>query len=161
MVKRESRKNAERGKKVNKEKKVNNYKFLIMSISIVFLIISIFLLLYNIYYLKEVMPLDMTLEVTDKAGVNTNTDALSFGKNYPGGTSIREINITNNYDYPVFVSIKLEGDIAQFVSVSENNFVLEPADKKTIRYYAKTEQNTSHGNYTGQTKVVINRVLFR
>ena len=146
---------------MNKKKDLRSYKFLIISLCAVFLIISLFLLVYNLYYLKEVKFLDMYLEVTEKMGMNTDTDALYFGKNYPGSTSIREINITNNYDYPVFVSIKTEGELARFVMVSENNFILDKAEKKTIRYYAQTEQETPYGNYTGLAKIVINRVLFR
>jgi hypothetical protein len=105
------------------------------------------------------MTLNMYFETADIMGVNTDSEALYFGKNYPGGTSLRQINITNDYNYPVVVSIKVEGEIAQFITVSDNDFYLEPKERKTIRYYLETRDDTPYQNFTGITRVVISRSL--
>ena len=89
----------------------------------IFILISIWMLIYNLFFLKDVMTFNMYFETADKMAFKTDTDALYFGKAYPGSGTIRMINITNDYNYPVYVSIKIEGDIAKFVTVSDNNFV--------------------------------------
>jgi hypothetical protein len=72
--------------------------------------------LYIRYSIKEVNVLKMQLEINNtKMGVNAGTDALYFGKTYAGSTVKRLINITNNYNFPISVSIKLSGNISEFV----------------------------------------------
>ena len=117
---------------------------------------------YNSFIIKQVWTYDMYFEVASqyKIGVNTRTDAIFFGKATPGAQSMRHLNLTNEYDYPVSVSIKIDGDIAPFISVSDNNFILQPGEKKHLTYYATTQQDTPDGNYTGETKAIIRRVLF-
>jgi hypothetical protein len=70
------------------------------------------------------------------------------------------VSLENNFDFPVFVTVSIEGDIAEFVSVSENDFVLTPREKKTLTYYFVTQPDTAKGNYTGSTRIMFKRSYF-
>jgi hypothetical protein len=132
-------------------------KILVIVLIVLFLAVSAFMILYNTFYAPEVLSLKMSFETADKMGFNTGTDQLYFGKSYPGSLVTTSINLTNEYDYPVQVSIKLYGDISPFVSVSSNDFFLLPYEKKTVTYYLQTKEDTGYRNFTGETRIFIRR----
>ncbi|MBN2368754.1 hypothetical protein JXC34_07060 [Candidatus Woesearchaeota archaeon] len=101
------------------------------------------------------------LEETRKVGINTDTDALWFGRAGPGSLSERRVNLTNEYDFPVTANVLLFGNISEFVSVSDNNFVLQPGGKKTLTYFLQTSFDTPPGDYSGHTRIVIKRSFLR
>ena len=141
-------------------RKKDKKTLMVILLSIVLLTVSFAYLYYNLNLgFSEIKTLPMSLKVSDVIGFNVGTDAIYFGKTKPGGTSKREVNIENNYDFPVSVSIKIRGDIEEYVSVSENNFKLAEGEKKQISFYAQTQKDTPEGNYTGETDVVFKRVL--
>ena len=140
---------------------MKSYKLVVILLAIGLVLLSALMLIYNFYFISEVKTLNMTFQTADKMGINTQIDALYFGKNYPGSISMREINLTNNKNYPVYVTIKVEGSLAEFVSVSDNNFILGPLERKHILYYVQTKKDTPYQNFTGVTKIVIRRVLFK
>ncbi len=140
---------------------MKKYKLMTISLIVLFILISATMLVYNFYVIQNVIVREMHLKVEDTLGVNTDTDKLWFGKVVPGGISERKVDITNEYNFPIFVSIKLDGELSDYVTVSENNFVLQPAEKRIVYYYATTTKETPLGNYTGITRVVINRALFQ
>lgn len=102
----------------------------------------------------------MDLEVKREIGINIDTDAFHFGGLRPGGSSERQVSIRQEYDFPVLVNIKTKGEMADLVSVSENNFVLEPGESKTVTFTAKVGKETSYGNYTGNVIFEFRRALF-
>ncbi len=135
-------------------------KTLALMILIGFVLVFGGMLFYNFYYIKEIRVLRMQLEVADKIGVNVDDDAIYFGKVYPGNTARRIIEISNNYADPLIVSITIKGDISPFVSVSQNEFILEPGEDKVVTYYASTTKETPKLNYTGETRVFFKRKIF-
>jgi hypothetical protein len=153
MGERENRNHAERGLKKNMKKS----KIIVIILIVLFLIVSAFMIFYNTFYAPEVLTLKMSFETADKMGFNTGIDQLYFGKSYPGSLVTTSINLTNKYDYPVQVSIKLYGDISPFVSVSSNDFLLLPSEKKAVTYYLQTEEDTGYRNFTGETRIFIKR----
>ena len=42
--------------------------------------------IHSLYRYYEVREIDMALEVAPKLGMNTDTDMLNFGANYPGNS---------------------------------------------------------------------------
>ena len=115
---------------------------------------------YNKYVLIDIKTLNMSFEIADKIGFNVGSDALYFGKTMPGGSSKRNVNLENNFDFPVLVSIKTYGSITGMVTVSDNDFILRPGEKKGIIYYVNGG-SSPEGNYTGTTRVVFKRVFFQ
>ena len=127
-----------------------------VAVSVLFLLGLIF---YNQYYHVKTTKLDMYFEIADKIGFNLDSDAIYFGKTYPGGRSQRIITLENNEDFPVKVSIKTEGTIRPLVTVSKNDFILQPHSVEVIRYYADAGDYPK-GNYSGVSTAVFTRVIF-
>jgi len=121
------------------------------------------MLFYNNIVLKQVWNYEMHAQVISKykkIGLNTNTDKLWFGKSNPGNQATRKVNMINNYDFPVAVSITLNGDIAPYISVSDNHFILKPNETKVLTYYFTSNTDTPSGNYTGTTRIIMTRAFF-
>ena len=107
--------------------------------------------------LKDVQTLDMDMEVKNKIGFNVDTDKIHFGGLPPGGMSEREIVISHDFDFPVKVSIKTSGELAEYVTVSDNNFILSPLESKKITFYAIIDEDVPLGNYTGNARFEFRR----
>ncbi len=133
------------------------------------LIIIVFLLglggtltFYSFYKILNIQFYDIQLEVIPAgrhAGFNADP-TLNFGKlPVSGGKAMKEINTHNYWDDPVLVSIRIKGNATGFIQVTENDFVLQPGEGKTVRAYAVVPRGYEHtGIYTGTAKVVTLRV---
>ncbi|NTV24134.1 MAG: hypothetical protein HGA85_07255 [Nanoarchaeota archaeon] len=132
----------------------------ILGIVAAFVIITVFMGVYILYIVKSPISLEMHGEVSDKIGFNLDADAIKFGKLFPGATSRRAINLTNSYQYPIYFSVRLSGDIAKYVSVSQNEGRLEPSEVRSLTYYFSPSKSTGFGNYSGVTSIQISRVIF-
>jgi hypothetical protein len=83
-------------------------------------------------------------------GIDVNGTALTFGMlpNY-GLTSTRSININNNYSHDVLIQIMIDGNISEYLIVSENDFILKPNEKKKIDFIVTSCANCPEGTYDG------------
>jgi hypothetical protein len=107
---------------------------------------------YNYYEVREV---DMVLEVAPKLGFNTETDKLNFGSNFPGNTCKKFMNIS--FPKETKVIIDFEGDFADWVTVNEDNFILEPNESKALEFLAKIPKDADLGIYAGKVKFYFKR----
>lgn len=115
--------------------------------------------LFGIFLLESealVSSADMYLTVGDKVGLNVDTDAIWFGIVPPGGIGTKHINIAAEKTGE-FV-IKLHGELASWVSVSENNFVLNKGENRSISVLANVPFNAKKGDYNGTLEVYIRKV---
>ena len=136
-------------------------KFAALITLLCFILILCGFILYNSYVSLDVQQLEIQFEVSDRMGFNVDTEALYFGKNYPGGVSRRETVLKNNYGFPVYISAKITGNVSGFVSVSDNNFILMPDETKSLTFYLKTGKETPRGEYMGEAKMCFYRAFFR
>jgi len=121
--------------------------------------ITFTILFYSFYKIADVKEINMTLIVGDHAGLDVNTEKLSFGMVMPKGSSCtRYVTLSNKKDYPLKVYINFYGSLAECVSVSENYFILNPDEKKKLSFSAIAPRNAAYGNYTGKAKFVFKRV---
>ena len=125
---------------------------LIFSIGIAAILINIYLPVRD----KLAMSTDMHLTVGNKVGLNADNDALWFGIIPPRGTGIRPINIAA--DETGKYVVKLRGELAEWVTVSENSFTLEKGANKTISVHANVPANTEFRDYNGTLEVYFRKV---
>lgn len=122
--------------------------------------ISLTFLAYSLLLVKDVLVLDMHLEIGDRLGFNLDTDALYFGKVIPGTSSVTKFaNVSNTEDYPVVVNIKMCGELGEWVIISEDKFVLKGGEVKELSLSALPPEGTPFGNYTGKLKAVARRKI--
>jgi hypothetical protein len=79
----------------------------------------------------DVIEYPMEVYVDNIVGVNVQTDVVHFGIVPPGGSSGRDMTVTAG-DFPTIVTFESTGDIAPWVSVSENGFRLSPLQNRTV-----------------------------
>ncbi len=117
------------------------------------------ILFYSFYKIADVKEINMTLIVGDHAGLDVNTEKLAFGMVMPAGNSCtRYIVLSNKKDYLLNVHINFYGSLAEWISVSENHFVLKPDEEKKLSFSATVPRSTAYGNYTGTAKFVFKRI---
>jgi len=117
--------------------------------------------LYFLFVVDSIKTFTMDVEVADGAGISGDTDTLDFGKVNPQATAyaVKFMEIGNPSNHPTIVSIKLSGDLGSWTKVMENNFVLEPDEKKEVEFHLDVPEKTKYGYYTGKIKVIHKRYL--
>lgn len=120
--------------------------------------LSMGLMVYNTI-IVDVKVLDISFKVDDVIGINVSNKSLNFGRSPPETAMKRYINLTNNYNFPVEIKIKLSGDISEYVSVSDNDFELSPGDKKEITYLLRLPKDIEYRYFTGKSRVIFKRKL--
>lgn len=142
-------------------------KFLILSVIVVILSVSITYFLYNMEYYKEVKisELDMDLTVTANKklyGINVDSDAIHFGMLPAGGRSLRRLNLTNNYGYNTFVFVTKDSSVlSSIVSISPNYFVLKANENKRVNVAVRVPKGFEPGNYSCKVTVMKRVPFFR
>ncbi|MBU1202257.1 MAG: hypothetical protein KJ583_00990 [Nanoarchaeota archaeon] len=104
---------------------------------------------YKVFDVKTLM-VDVTVREENKTlGFNVDTDAIHFGelpRNTGGG---RTIHINNTYGKEAFIVIKMRGEMSEWITITPNNFVLEPDERRDITFKIEIPKNASIGNHTG------------
>jgi hypothetical protein len=110
--------------------------------------------------IENIIMLDMMVKVNDHFGLNADGDAIKFGMVMPGTSSERSITANNSAVHPLKVVILKSGYIADWVRVSENNFILEGGEDKGIVFEVFAPEDAAFGNYSGKAKIIFKRTLF-
>jgi hypothetical protein len=128
-----------------------------------FVLLAMVTTMFFYYFVKyeEVREVDMRVRVGTYVGFNLDSRYLEFGTVMPGGSSDRHMEIQNTYDKPLFVEIdfvpkrdldfllgKTKPIEKEWIIVSENNFILEETQSKSIKFTVKPSGGTPYGNYT-------------
>ncbi len=119
------------------------------------------LLIYENTVIYEHFEIEMKIKVRPDrfVGINTDTDCINFGGVPGGAIGERIINVTNGDEHPHLIRIKAKGYIGEWVTVSDNNFILDPHSVKEVRIKAHVPLKTQTGNYTGILEVVFENIV--
>jgi hypothetical protein len=129
------------------------------------ILIILFLIIF-IYFLREVFYPDSferkviyaKLIVSDHTGVEINDSALAFGAVMPGGSSIKKIVFDNSGNSDVKIELYSEGDLSDFLKVSDNYFILVGKGSKEVKFVVKAPLEAEYGVYEGNV-IVRSRVI--
>ena len=113
---------------------------------------------YNLYVV-DVKVLDISFKVDDVIGINVSNKSLNFGRSPPETAMKRYINLSNNYNFPIEINIKMSGEISEYVSVSDNNFEIIPGDKKEVTFLLRIPKDIEYRYFIGKSRVVFKRKL--
>jgi len=141
-----------------KKHKKNSLKIVVVSLIVLFSVLICLLIVYNRYSIVWVEQRNMSISVIDEniIGFNVNSSALYFDKVKIGATGKRIVYVTNNFDFDINVQITTKGNITPMISVSDNDFVLEPGEEVELIYYARP-LDVPLGDYEGTTTVIFRR----
>jgi len=115
-------------------------------------------LLFNYISIFKTVELEMHLQVNNYTGFNIDTDKIYFGTIPPNGSGKRNISIENSENFPLKALILTGGELAHWVSTTENNFIVKPGQTKEITLVVKVPENAKYGNYTGIVKVILKKI---
>jgi hypothetical protein len=88
-------------------------------------------------------------------GLNGDKDALRFGRVAPGNGGSRFINISTKEK--ALVNIYITGEMAKFLIVDKNSFVMEPGTSLSVPFNIYIPDNATVGNYTGKVTIELLR----
>lgn len=142
-----------------KEMKIGRFLFLLIAAVVLSAFFAYFF--YNYFIVENIIYLDMAAKVGDHFGLNADADAIRFGMVIPGTSGERSVLISNNAAYPLSVIILKSGDIAGWVDISENNFILKKNESRQIIFWLNAPKNSDFGNYTGKVQIIFKKVLFQ
>lgn len=137
--------------------KLDNKTIFIGTLIAAVLVVVITLFFYAFWYVKEVKVIEMSAEVNDHIGFDTNSSSLTFGMVMPGTESVRTIMLSHDRNYPLRVSVRRYGEMAEWVFVSDNNFEIKPEQTVALNIRTRPPLGTIYGNYTGTLKIVFTR----
>ena len=129
---------------------------LIIIVLIVCSITAFLTVFLTVSYERPYVSYDMYLTVGDYVGVNTDTDALWFGTVMPGEMGNRWININSTEQSKVVLEVS--GELASWVSVSDNNFIVESGENKSIKVTALVLETAKYGDYAGKLNIYFRKV---
>ncbi|MFH1285999.1 MAG: hypothetical protein ABIH99_05455 [Candidatus Micrarchaeota archaeon] len=133
-----------------------------MNIKSVVLLILFAVFLFSAIYIflpkeriLETKSFSAYLEVSSVVGFNIGTDALYFGRTLPGGSSTRKIAVQNPLNTSVYVRLTSDGELANWITFSENEFELQANALRNVSITATAPQNAELGNYSGTVTIYI------
>jgi len=128
-----------------------NKKLLLVILTISICTVAIILNTYLVHTNHPDVSYDMYLTVDDNVGVNADADAIWFGTVPPAGKGTRQLSFGEGN--AGLVVIKTSGELAKWVSVSDNNFIIEANATKTVKVIVSVPADAERRDYVGKLNV--------
>ena len=125
--------------------------FLIIILSLV--LIFNFYLLFRLDKVVEVQELNSSIIVSDNAGFDLSSEALTFGGVLKGGSATRIISIENNFRFPILVHVYGKSGMERFIVPVQE--IIEVDEKNDLRISAFVPEDYDYGEYSGKVIVKI------
>jgi hypothetical protein len=122
----------------------------------VFVVIALAMFLVYLFYgnnILSVNELNATIGVDDYIGFNLDKDKLHFGTSMPGGTSMRELNLTSPANGFIYVTI--DPEFKNWAYVSMQNAHIDAGVPTLFNVKLFVPESAKVGNYTFGMKVFI------
>lgn len=137
--------------------------FVIAILIILIFLLGIFLYSTLIDFLSIMDEQDIYAKIIvgNRTGFDVNGTALIFGMVVPGSSSNKDIFIKNNYDREVNIEVYVDGEISDFLKISENDFILSKNEEKVVGFLANVPSDAKYGTYEGVVKILIRNSLVK
>jgi len=116
-----------------------------------------FYALYSVAWV-DYLPIEVHIpNTTTKVGFAADPN-FNFGQVPPTGIAKKEIHVWNENKYPVRVEFRVTGEVASWVYVEDNNFILQPDENKKMNVFLKVPANIPLAKgvedvYTGEARI--------
>ncbi|MEN9626060.1 MAG: hypothetical protein RL557_388 [archaeon] len=124
------------------------FKLFLISI-IAFLLIYTLSIFFSIPLKTEVYPVKFI--VADKIGVDLNSSEINFGIVMPGGSAVRNLIISNSYDFPIVAEVSTNNNLQPYLFSEE--VMLEAHQTKKIPLVLRVPYDMQLGNYSGSVHI--------
>lgn len=138
----------------------NNFLFWFsIFLFVISLLVFCFFLFLRFYLILEVKEVPVSFSIGENVGFDLNQTHLTFGVVPLGVSSSRNVQIENNYDFPIVVNLDAKGNVSDFLFF-ENSFVLEEGEVRKVGISVNSLDG-EFGNYSGYLLVRFERCFFR
>ncbi len=131
-------------------KKIKLTTFIIILLVLILLTTTLYL---NYKSKVKIQEIPINIKVADYLGFNVDTSSLNFGTVLSPSSASRYINITNNNSYQTSVELTVFGNLKKFITISNNNFILNQNDNKVVYINISIPANMQFGDYTSILKI--------
>jgi hypothetical protein len=122
------------------------------------IITSLFFFKKTVKYPVKVSFINVSNVSKTPIGISTVTYELDYGILPPGTGATKLIKLRNKNEIPAKVSLKVYGNVTQFLEFGKNNFILEENSSRDVYIRASSSEV---GNYSGTLEVVVKKPLHR
>ncbi|MBU4501667.1 MAG: hypothetical protein KKA79_03685 [Nanoarchaeota archaeon] len=132
----------------------------IISLATILIIISVTLLvvsLTGIMVIQGIKTLDIQLTVANKIGFNIDTDKIYFGSIPPGNSGQKRVILENMGYKKSVVRLKVRGQLKEWITVSDNNFILKKGESKLIEIKAVIPEDAELKDYEDKLVIIYTR----
>ena len=140
-------------KKIESIKNKKKLTLLIFTILFLIVMINLIVIVFKISNLKQILAyteIEAFFIISDHHGFAIEDEFLHFGMVMPGGGTEKDMKLYALKDKPVLVHINYSENIAPYMQVSKNDFILYPEElNKSLVFRLTNTTNTAFGNYTG------------
>lgn len=149
-----------------KKKKCTKKRFSLRTV--IFLVFIIFMIsagltmiahtLYKNVYVVE-FPIWFKISESNRIGFSGDPN-LHFGKVPNGGaSSVKKMNLHNDFDFPVDVFFEVRGNVTPFVTLDNTeDLTINPGNSTTIEVKVITDSESKQGDYEGVVTVIYRRI---
>jgi len=131
--------------------KNNNLFWLWILVSIaILMVVAAFYLSFRVL---EVETIESSFLVGDRAGFDLNLTALTLGQIAEGHGGSRGISLVNDHEKPIKIEISSNGEITDYLSLSENNFILLPGEGKSVTFNVYAPKGLEKKTYSGKIEI--------
>jgi len=102
----------------------------------------------------EVLPVSVNVTEERVIGVHMTKEEqkeFNFGIMYPGISTTKTMNLTRGNSPPARVHIAVSGEIAQWITLDKNDFVLE--EPTQVNVTVSIPEDMEEGRYTGNVTI--------
>lgn len=115
-------------------------------------------LFWNWYIIgTQQVPIVVAVTHDNVLGFNAATDKLYFGTIAPGGHAERWTHLDTSVD--AVAVIRMEGDVADWMSVTRNNVRVAANQREDIIIRVTAPDDTPVGNYTGAAVITFHKPM--
>lgn len=102
---------------------------------------------------SKVIPIDF--EVGDVIGMTTDTDALHMGRIPSGNGAMRQLNITNDYEFKIrlYWKAELNDEAEEWISSRMGETEINPGESRIVWINVNVPAGTEDGIYKGNIKI--------
>ena len=141
-----------------KKKEIEYIRLIVLILCLILIITSLTILFYYILSVKKVIVYDAFLNVSNKIGFDVSQDYIHFGTVMPGGSSTKQMILTNNYGSSLKIQAKVTGDLRGLISFDfGNSTMIYPNINKTIYMTIVVPEGMPYGNYSGKVQIIFRR----
>ena len=115
----------------------------------IILAIVVFFLAVQVLVADKYKAMVQVIDEEGRIGVNPTAENLDFGDLSGNTGATRYINIENNGEYKIFISVWKFGSISELIKISRNNFTLNSGEKERLAFEMYMPISADKDEYLG------------